>query len=78
MMGENSVFPCYHVPGLLLRQLHRLREEAQNALGHSPGDVEKDMRQSLVTVFNSRPDMYAASALWQKCTTQADMPLQHL
>ncbi len=51
------------MPGLLLRQLHRLGKEAQSALGHSPSDVNKDMRQILVTVFNSRPDMYATLLL---------------
>ena len=48
---------CCLSTGLLLRQLHRLGEQAQDDPGHSAKDVEKDIRQSLVTVFNSRPDM---------------------
>ena len=69
---DTQVSPYCHVPGLLLKQLHRLTEETQNALGHSPQDVDKDMRQSLVTIFNSRPDMYAIPPLLREHTGLVD------
>ena len=62
ILGEARHLPACLPVGLLLRQLHRLGEEAASALGCSAQDADKDVRQSLVTVFNSRPDMCVLSS----------------